>query len=294
MTILVGDVGGTHTRLALFDGALGEPDVYLTDAAVPLETLIDAFLVKHAASVDRAAFGVAAAVGSGRSVESTNLPWPVDAASVARASRVDWAVLVNDVEACAHGVALLEPTELATLNAGLPHATGTRVVISVGTGLGQAGLYWDGERHHVVAGEGGYTDFAPRTALEEGLRTWLAEQYGHVSYERVCSGRGLVDIHRYLSGEAAKPKDVTERALELMVSVLGAFAGNVALTFLATGGVYLAGGIPGRILPRLETGRFLDAFVDKGLLGPVLAEIPVHVITSDRAALLGAARLASE
>jgi glucokinase len=294
VTILVGDVGGTYTRLALFDNALVELDVYPTGPSVSLEQLIRSFLAKHDAVVDRVAFGVAAAVRDGRSIESTNLPWPVDAQNIARAARVERVLLLNDVEACAHGIGSLGPGDLATLTAGGPHSTGNRVVISVGTGLGQAGLYWDGERHHAFTSEGGYSDFAPRDKLEESLRAWLAEQHGHVSYERVCSGFGLVEIHRYLTGDVVSPERITGSALDIMVSVLGAFAGNAALNLLATGGVYLAGGIPPRILPRLRIGRFVAAFVDKGILRSVLEQIPVHVILSDRVALLGAATLARE
>jgi glucokinase len=293
VAILVGDVGGTHTRLALFDGDLVALDVHPTDARFPLEELIGAFLAKHHARVERAAFGVAAAVRDGRSVESTNLPWPLDAQNIARAAGVERALLVNDVEACAHGVALLGPRDLATLNVGGPCATGNRVVISAGTGLGQAGLYWDGERHHAFASEGGYSDFAPRDEFEEGLRAWLAER-GHVSYERVCSGRGLVEIHRYLTGEVASPEQITGRALDVMLRVLGVFAGNAALNLLACGGVYLAGGIPPRVLPRLREGGFVAAFVDKGPLRSVLDRIPVHVILNDRVGLLGAVSLARQ
>jgi glucokinase len=293
VSILVGDVGGTHVRLALFEGALGEPTVYPTQAEAPLEALIDAFLAKHSTRVENAVLGVAATVRNGRCVESTNLPWPVDAKHIAQAAGIERAVLVNDVEACARGLASLKGGDLATLNAGEPNATGNRVVVSVGTGLGQAGLYWDGECHHVFACEGGYADFAPRNDVEESLRRWLAQRYDRVSYELVCSGRGLVDIHRFLTGESVAPQNITGRALDVMLSVLGAFAGNAALNLLATGGAYLAGGIPARVLSRLQAGDFLEAFVDKGLLRTLLERIPAHVVLSDRVALLGAASLGS-
>jgi glucokinase len=289
--VLVGDVGGTHTRLALFDGELGAPDVY-ESASFPLEALIEAFLAKHAARVEGAVIGIAATVRDGRGVESTNLRWPLDAQRIARAAGVERALLVNDVEACAHGLDSLEAGELATLNAGDPGATGNRVVISVGTGLGQAALVRVGGDNVVVPSEAGYTDFASRNNVEAGLRAWLAERYGHVSYERVCSGPGLADVHRYLTGESPAPEDVTGAALDLMLSVLGAFAANSAVSFLASGGVYLAGGIPARVVPALRSGGFLNAFVDKGLLSDMLAAIPVRVVLGDRAALLGAARLA--
>jgi len=292
--VLVGDVGGTFTRLALFDGAVERPEVFPTDPSLPPEELIDAFLAARGERVESAVLGVAAAVRDSRCVESTNLPWPVDAQRIARAARIERALLVNDVEACAHGIALLESGALATLNAGDARARGNRVVISLGTGLGQAGLYWDGERHHAFASEGGYADFAPRNELEAGLRAWLATLYDHVSYERACSGSALGDIHRYLTGEVALPEEISGRALGVMLSILGTFAGNAALNFLATGGVYLAGGVPRRVLPELEAGGFLRAFVDKGLLRGVLERIAVHVILDERVTLLGAGVLARQ
>jgi len=292
--ILVGDVGGTFTRLALFDGAVEEPEVFPTDPSLPPEELIDTFLAARGERVESAVLGVAAAVRNGRCMETTNLPWPIDARRIARAARVERALLVNDVEVCAHGIAVLEPGGLATLNAGGTEAPGNRVVISLGTGLGQAGLYWDGERHHAFASEGGYADFAPRNELEAGLGAWLADRYDHVSYERACSGSALGDIHHFLSGEVAPSNEISGRALGMMLSILGTFAGSAALNFLATGRVYLAGGIPRRVLPQLEAGGFLRAFADKGLLRSVLERIPVHVILNEWVTLLGAGVLARQ
>jgi glucokinase len=209
---------------------------------------------------------------------------------------------VNDVEACAYGIASLDPHDVATLNVGATGAVGNLVLLAAGTGLGQAGLFWDGERHHVFSTEGGYVDFAPRNAFEDGLRRELAERHGTVSYERVCSGEGLTNIHRYGTGEELQPAEIIRRAhggdeaavrsVEALASIFGAAAGTAALSLQATGGVYLAGGITQRILPWLQSGGFLDAFLDKGRVRSLLERIPVRVILDERAGLIGAARLA--
>ncbi len=312
--ILAGDIGGTSTRLALFEGEELEPaalEIYASREHDGLEQMVRAFLADHPEKVERAAFGVAGPVRGGRCADTTNLAWPVDAADVARVAGTDGVILLNDLEASAHGLVALGPDDLAVLNQGAPGAIGNRAVVSAGTGLGQAGLYWDGERHHVFATEGGHTDFAPRNELEEGLRRSLAREHGHVSYERVCSGLGLVNVYRYLldtSGEAPavaldgaaitraaleQDDETCSRALDLMISVYGAQAGNVALTLMATGGVYLGGGIAPKILPRLREGGFMRAFVDKGRFSSLLERIPVLVILNELTALLGAARVAA-
>jgi glucokinase len=228
----------------------------------------------------------------------------VEAATIADAAGVERALLVNDVEACAYGIASLDPADVLMLNEGATGALGNVVLLAAGTGLGQAGLFWDGDRHHVFSTEGGYVDFAPRNAFEEGLRRELAERHGTVSYERVCSGEGLTNIHRYVSGEELRPVEIVRRAqdgdesaarsLRALVSIFGAAAGNAALALQATGGVYLGGGISQHILPWLRGGGFLDAFLDKGIVRSLLEQIPVRVILDERAGLLGAARLARD
>jgi glucokinase len=246
---------------------------------------------------------VAGPVAGGR-VQTTNLPWPVDAASVAAVLGRDHVGLVNDLVANAYGIAELGPGDLATLHAGDPSIGGNVAVISAGTGLGEAGLFWDGSRHHVFASEGGHTDFAPRSEEEAALCAHLAQRHPHVSYERVCSGMGLVAIHEFLGGGGeATASAVTDaalagtdarsvRALEMMIEIYGAEAGNLALKLLATGGVYVGGGIAPKILPRLRDGAFLAAFTAKGRFAELLERVPVHVILNERTALLGAARLA--
>jgi len=238
----------------------------------------------------------------------TNLPWPVDAARISEAVGIPHVGLLNDLQANAQGIEALGPDDFAFVNEGEAGATGNAAVVSAGTGLGQAGLYWDGQRHRAFAAEGGHADFAPRSELEEALRLSLAAEYEHVSYERVCSGLGLVNIHRFL-GRADTPAldgvEITRRALDgsdplcvqamdLMVSIYGAQAGNVALTLMATGGVFLGGAIAPNILPKLREGAFMAAFKDKGRLEELLERIPVRVILNDRTALLGAALDAAE
>ena len=316
---LAGDIGGTHTRLALFAPGTPEPaalEIYSSRDHDGLEAMVRAFLEVHPATIEQACFGVAGPVRHGR-VKTTNLAWPVDAASLAAVLGLERVGLVNDLVANAYGIAELGPNDVATLNEGDPAAGGNAAVVSAGTGLGEAGLFWDGTRHHVFASEGGHTDFGPRNDAETALRTHLAAQHAHVSYERVCSGMGLVAIYGFLrSGGEPEPDwlaaelaqhdpggvisraglagrdPVCVQALEMMVSIYGAEAGNLTLKLLATGGVYLGGGIAPQILPKLQDGGFMAAFIAKGRFADLLEHVPVHVILNDRTALLGAARLA--
>lgn len=316
---LAGDIGGTHTRLALFSPDSRTPpalEVYSSRDHDGLEAMLREFLAAHPATVDRACFGVAGPVRDGH-VKTTNLPWPVNARRIAAVLGLGHVGLVNDLVANACGIAELGPDDVATINDGDPAAGGNVAVVSAGTGLGEAGLFWDGERHHVFASEGGHSDFGPRNDVESALRSHLAAEHSHVSYERVCSGMGLVAIHGFLrlggdpvpdwlaaemaqhdpAGAIAQAglagrDPVCAQALDMMVSIYGAEAGNVTLKLLATGGVYLGGGIAPQILPKLRGGAFMAAYTAKGRFADVLQRVPVHVILNDRTALLGAARLA--
>jgi glucokinase len=317
--ILAADVGGTNARVALFDPPNRRPVViekYRTAAWDSVPAMVAEFLAAHPTRLTAACVAVAGPVRDGR-IDAINLPWPVEAQQIARAAGLTEVALVNDLEANARGVAVLEPDDLWPLNSGDPAAAGNRVVVSAGTGLGEAALTWDGERFRAIAGEGGHSDFAPRTDVEIALFRFLAADYGHVSYERVCSGNGLVNIHRFLRSSGSRsswlepetpaptpaaivaeasrdPLSLSANALDLFMSIYGARAGNVALSFMATGGVYLGGGIAPRIVDRLAAGAFMRAFVDKGRLSPLLTRIPVHVILDDLTALRGAAEIASE
>ncbi len=313
--ILAGDIGGTNTRLALFERPGGDPVALTTYRSAEhdgLEEMLAAYLRAHPAEIDAACFGVAGPVRDGRT-EKVNLAWSVDSRSVARALGLAHVALINDLAANAYGIAALRPADLAVLNDGVPDPEGNVAVISAGTGLGEAGLIWDGARRRVFASEGGHTDFGPRTEEQVRLLQFLAAEYEHVSYERVCSGMGLVNCYRFLASEDGERVDAAtldgaaiseaalsaaderaSRALDLMISIYGAEAGNLALKLLATGGVYVGGGIAPRILPRLEQGAFMEAFAGKGRYAKLLAEIPVQVILNDKTALLGSALRAAE
>ncbi|MCK4450516.1 MAG: glucokinase [Anaerolineae bacterium] len=320
--LLAGDIGGTKTNLAVFSPEAG-PHAPLAEATFPsgrypsLETLVREFLSQADLQVERASFGVAGPVVAGRAT-ITNLGWVMDERQLQEALDLSSVRLLNDLDAIAHTVPFLDPADLHTLNAGQP-ATGRAIaVIAPGTGLGEAFLTWDGSRYRTHASEGGHADFAPTNLFEIGLLRYLQEGLGfeHVSYERVCSGRGLPNIYAYLrdSGTACEPAWLAEQlaaaddptpvivnaalarecelciaTLDAFVSILGAEAGNLALKVVATGGVYLGGGIPPRILPALEQGRFMEAFRRKGRFSDLLARVPVHVILNPKVALLGAA-----
>lgn len=320
--ILAGDIGGTHTRLAFFttEGHRLIPvieETFSSRAHSGLSEVVSHFLAAHKLSVSTACFGMAGPVKNGRG-ETTNLPWVVDTRLLASDLGIHTVLLINDLEATAYGIATLEPTQWRVLNAGAPDAAGNAAVIAAGTGLGEAGLYWNGEYHRPFATEGGHTDFAPRSALELDLLQYLLARFDHVSYERVLSGPGLVNIYQFLreTGRGDEPTWLTEelrrddpaavitqaalvgrsalcvQALELFVSIYGAEAGNLALKVMATGGVFIGGGIAPKILPQLATPTFMQAFVAKGRMQPVLEAMAVRVILHEQTALFGAARCA--
>ncbi len=321
--ILAGDIGGTNTRLAVFDDNGGRLTP-TAEATFPsrehpsLESVLRKFTAAHSLPIDRACFGVAGPVRHGRS-DATNLPWVVDARQVARELGLKSVGLINDLEANAYGIAALEPKDFVVINPGAPDAEGNQAIIAAGTGLGEAGLAWDGKIHRPFATEGGHTTFAPRNELELALLRYLLARYEHVSFERVLSGPGLVNIYTFLrdTGRGEEPAWLAEQmrqqdpgavisqaamsgkselcvqALDLFVSLYGAESGNLALKVLATGGVYLGGGIAPKIIGKLQDPIFLNAFTAKGRLKPLLQAIPVRVILNDKTALLGAARCAA-
>ena len=320
--LLVGDIGGTKTKLALYSPDAGpraplREETFSSAHFPSLEAVVREFLATAREPMDRACFGVAGPVVDGHA-EVTNLPWIIDERHLKQELRLSSVRLLNDLVATARAVPLLEPGDLHTGNAGTPMRGGAIAVIAPGTGLGEAFLAWDGTRYRPHPSEGGHTDFGPTTPEQHGLLRYLGARFEHVSYERVCSGLGLPFIYAYLkdSGLAEEPGWLREQlaaapdptpvivdaaltrgeecalcaaALRIFVSVLGAEAGNLALKVLATGGVYLGGGIPPRILPVLRDGRFMDAFTRKGRLSRLLVQMPVHVIVHPDVALVGAA-----
>ncbi len=300
--ILAADIGGTKTRLGLFDGGvfpLTAATVATADFDRPTD-LIAAFLAPYGIRPSRACFGVAGPVVDG-SVLQVNLPWIVDAAEFRQELGFD-PVLVNDIVANARGIGLLPETDLAVVNRGTPDRFGTRAVVSAGTGLGEAAIWWDGADYRPAASEGGSASFGPTSPLELELYRFLAAEHERVTFGDICSGPGLRNIYRFLAGgEAPTPAEITaaaetdsiaSAALDLFVSVYGTRAGDVVLGYAATGGVYLGGGIAPKILPRLLDGRFLRTFTAKGRLSWLLERTPVHVVLNSDAALIGAAAIA--
>jgi len=319
-TVLAGDIGGTKTHLAIFtvrDGKLfaEAKDIFPSRQYTGLEPVLEEFLTKRERKIDGACFGVAGPVVDGQ-VETPNLPWVLGAKKLAGALKIPSVSLLNDLEAAAYGIFTLEPQELVSLNEGAARRPANKALIAAGTGLGEALLYDDGRDYHPVASEGGHADFAPRNEREIGLLRHLIDRFGHVSYERVVSGPGLLNIYSFLkdasgyeepdwlrekiaaaedpavaitqtalSGES----EICVEALNLFVSVYGAEAGNLALKAKALGGVYIGGGIAPKILSKLKDGAFMRAFVDKGRYTDFVSLIPVKVVLNEQTALQGAA-----
>ena len=319
MKILSGDVGGTNTRLSVIDMESGCPETgsvhkFRSGDFNAFDVILKEFLSQTDSVVDAACFGVAGPVRDGR-CETTNLPWVIDAEKIKVAFGWSDVVLINDLEAIAWGIPMLGADDFCVLNAGRPAAAGNAAVIAAGTGLGQAGLCWDGQRYIPFACEGGHTDFAPTNKTEMAFSDWLADQYGHVSWERVVSGMGLVNIYQFLlhyrdasspewlagdihssdaaaaiSAAAMTNKDaVCTEALDMFIRFFAAESGNLALKMMATGGLYIAGGIAPRILQRLKQADFMQAFSAKGRMFTLMQDIPVGVILKTEVSLLGAA-----
>jgi glucokinase len=298
VAFLVGDIGGTKTHLAAMD----EKDLrkklyekkYVSKEYPDLLSIIQDFLLTYSAeknALKGACFGVAGPVQEGR-CKATNLPWTIDAQEIAQALSLPSIGLINDLEAHAWGIPLLKEEEIFVLQKGIAKK-GNKALLAAGTGLGEAGLFWNGEKHIPFATEGGHADFAPRDELEMELLRYLIEQHPHVSCERVVSGPGLYQLYRFLvdmrleeeDPEVRKafsvsdpPRVITQlaleekddaamRAVEWFISLYGAEAGNVALKFLTYEGIYLSGGIAPQLLSLLQKGEFLEAFAKKGRFG---------------------------
>ena len=317
--ILAGDIGGTHTRVGAFSGGPASPKLdrfveYKSRDYPSMEKIVEEFL-SGGEKPQGFCFGVAGPVMDGIA-KPTNLTWELDAAKMTAALGAP-VVLINDLEANAFGVATLGPEDLTTLQEGVGRERGNAAVISAGTGLGEAGLFWDGASHRPFASEGGHCSFSPTTKEEVDLLAYLAQKFpDHVSWERVLSGPGLHNIYLFYkeTGKETEPpwlseaisqgdpaavisdsalhakSPLCEKALALFVSLYGSEAANLALKLLSVAGVYIGGGIAPRILEKLKEDGFLQAFLAKGRMHPMLERIPVHVITNDKTALQGAAR----
>jgi len=324
--ILAGDIGGTKCNLAAFEGRFGAlrrvaHRRFPSKDYSQLDEIVSEFVRELSGKVGAggsekitaAGFGVAGPVVDHR-VRATNLPWVVDGASLSRVLGIERVVLLNDLEATAYSIAHLQPSEFCTLNSGTPAPQGNQALIAAGTGLGEAILFWDGSRYVAAATEGGHTDFAPRTEQEIELLRFLKKRHENVSFELILSGRGFRTIHEFLGPTVKHPSfdapgadpapeitrlglegscPVCVQTLDLWTALYGAEAGNLALKSLARGGVYVAGGIAVKVLPKMMDGTFVRAFRQKERFGVLLSQIPIYVVLNEEAPLLGAAAQAA-
>jgi glucokinase len=323
--LLAGDIGGTKTVLALFEESgdvlqLVHEEIFSSQDYATFDLVLAEFLGRNPqGGLCGACFGVAGVVVDGR-CQTTNLPWVLEERALADGLEVPRVKLLNDLEAAALGMLYLRPEEMFVLQPGLARGVKSNVaVIAAGTGLGEAMLYWDGTHHHPIASEGGHGDYAPRTPLEIELLRYLTAKFGgHVSYERVLSGPGFHNIYQFLRdcGHGTESPEMAERlavgdpnaliadlglsgadplcvaTVELFTTIYGAEAGNLALRSVATGGVFVGGGIAPKLLPALRQGAFQRAFVEKGRYTEFMTKIEVSVALNSRAPLLGAAHYA--
>ncbi len=321
--VLAADIGGTKTRLAIMevDGTrlrVERESSYPSHSFDTFDALLAEFLMDTQAPA-HAALGVAGPI-KGRVVNVTNLPWYIDADVLQERFSFSSCELLNDLEATAYGLPALDADDQLILQQGDPAPHGNAAVIAAGTGLGEAGLFWDGHQHHPYATEGGHTSFSPQNDLEVDLLRYLQGLYGHVSWERVVSGMGLPDLHDFFRAyrKSAAPQwlgeemrnegvaaavsraamagsdDICVETMDCFVRLYGAEAGNLALKTMSRGGLYVGGGIAPKILPLLQQGRFMEAFLDKGRMRPLLEAMPVRVILNDRVALFGPALFAGK
>jgi glucokinase len=320
--ILAGDIGATNARLAAFETEGNRlqcvvEKVYPSQQHNGLTEIVAAFTKTEGIPVQSACFGVAGPVRGGRS-KISNLPWTIDSRELAAQLKLRTVGLINDLEAFAYGIDALESKDFVTLSEGASEAEGNTAVVSAGSGLGEAGLYWDGHRHHPFACEGGHTEFAPKNDIEIELLQYLMKKYEnqHVSYERILSGPGIKNIYEFLRDTSreqepawlreeladapdapaliselalAKKAAICDRTLSIFVSVFGSEAGNCALKFLCTGGIFIAG-IAGKIVSKMQDGTFMESFLSKGRMKTLLQEIPVKIVLNDDSGLIGAAR----
>jgi glucokinase len=319
--ILAGDIGGTKCNLALYelygdDFQIVAKHRYESREFASFDEVIKKFLAdtlketKNAGvgEIRAAGFGVAGPVIDHR-VNATNLPWHVDGPALARQLSTNHVVLLNDLEATGYSLALMKPSEIYTLNRGVPAPHSTQALLAAGTGLGEAILFWDGNRYVVASSEGGHTDFAPRNELEIELLRYMKKRNEFVSMELILSGRGFRTIHEFLDPSVLHPSfdgpeadsapEITHlglaglcpicvQTLDLWVAIYGAEAGNLALKVLARGGVWIAGGIAIKIRKKMEDGTFFRAFCEKEKFGALLAQIPIYMVLNEEAPLIGA------
>ncbi|MGC2165877.1 MAG: glucokinase [Gallionella sp.] len=338
--ILTGDIGGTKTRLAVVTVSGTTINIvyevsYASREYATFEELVADFLSRtksyakerqaphadkdHRLQVEHAALGIAGPVLGGL-VLTTNLPWRIDADALVSRFGFNRCSLLNDLEATAYGLPALDDADLHTLQTGDTNALGNGAIIAAGTGLGEAGLFWNGAAYQPFATEGGHTSFSPGSELDIAFLSHLKLQRKHVSWERVVSGMGLLSMHEFLclhrqtpppqwlleeqkNGDAAaaiskaalaESDDICVETMKWFVHLYGAEAGNLALKVMSRGGIYLGGGIAPKILPLLMTGNFVESFLNKGRMRKLLEAVPIKVILNDRAALYGPALFAAQ
>lgn len=319
--ILVGDIGATRTRLAAYQSEGSRLDcvvqkTYASQEYSGLSDVLPLFIRGEGIGVHSACFGVAGPVRGGRS-KISNLPWTIDSRELAKQLKLNSVGLLNDLEAYAYGIDALESKDFVAISEGSDDAEGNRAVISARTGLGMAGLYWDGFRHHPFACEGGHADFAPTNDLQRELLAYLQKKYGRVSCERILSGPGirniyefLRDSHKYeepawLRDQLAASHDpspvisqvglegkapICQQTLAMFVSIFGAETGNCALRYMTTGGIFIGGIIAAKVVGKMKDSGFMEAFLDKGRMEALLKDMPVKIILNDDCGLIGAAR----
>lgn len=323
MTVLAGDIGGTNARLAIVEmnglrASIVQQKTYPSRSYPGLAPIVRAFCETAGTRPECACIAIACPVIDGECT-APNLPWKVSAATLAAEIEIPRTTIINDFVAVGYAVELLGQSDLATLQEGDPTPEGPIALIGAGTGLGQGFLLWDNGHYWILPSEGGHADFAPRGKRQGALLEFLEQQFGRVSWERLLSGPGLLNAYRYLAASGAGPEQpavraemdveppavviarhaldktdsLSDQALDLFCEVLGAQAGNLALTVVATGGVYLSGGLAPRFVDRLRSGAFLGAFRDKGRMSTLLSRIPIHVIVNPNVGLLGAAAFAA-
>jgi glucokinase len=319
--ILAGDIGATRTRLAAFESQGNRlrcvvEKTYMSQQYQGLAAILTEFIRTEGIPVHSVCLGVAGPVRNGRS-KISNLDWIIESRELSKQLKLDSVGLINDLEAYAYGIDALESKDFIALSEGAEDAEGNRAVISARTGLGMAGLFWDGFRHHPFACEGGHADFAPRNDLEIELLGYLRKKYGRISCERILSGPGIKNIYDFLrnTGKAEEPewlrkqigeaKDppalisqlalegkapICDQTLNVFVSVLGAETGNCALNFLTTGGIFIGGVIAAKIFPKMRDPVFMQSFLDKGRMESLLKDMPVKIVLNDDCGIIGAAR----
>jgi len=319
---LIGDVGGTKTELAIYEGQnqnrkYSEVERFLTRDFVSLAQMIAFYLGGKNLHISNGVLAIAGPVLNDKvTLSSSNLPWEVDANQLKEALQIPNVRLINDLEALARGIPLLSEQDLHNINPGIKKSQDTLAVIAPGTGLGEAFLIWDGANYLPCISEGAHVNFGPRTETEIEILKYMKNRHQHVTYEMLCSGLGIPSIYQYLK-EASKfeeptwfcdqmansedktpglidaaldlnrPCEIAVATIKQFVSILSAETGNLVLKTMATGGVYLGGGIPKRILPFLDAETFLYPFSDKGIMTEMMHQIPVQVILNTNTPLIG-------